>query len=546
MVEKIKFRENTIRDNTIRESTKWEKTGEIFVDWLSKSYLREYFYKHINYKNFSLWWITNLYAKDNVLENKWYYQLKNTLFDKKKYKVNLFIFYLFFFLKLIKSLLINVLINLYLRLFFYTRYKKTNRKNCFSSIDYNFVYQKKNTLDRLYSITPIKKNKLNNYYLVRITKYKDFLLNPRLYKLKFKNLKIPFFISNEFISVYEILSIYLKCFFLFIKIFIFLSKRKNFFFLNNNDCYSVLYPLLIDSFSGNVQNSLIYAKSLQNFFNINKSKYFINYFEFNPYYRSVYYFLKKSRFSPKIITIQHAYASKNLLFYNNNKNEFSNNNKNLTNDYSPSPDIYMLQGQHFNKVLKKYFPKKKIIVGPLRYDLIKFPKKIIFKKNVAYKKKTILICPAIGDEHIIIDFLNKCDLNNANLILSPHPAAKAEIIKKFRTHLRADISFKIIHNTPTFKLFCIADLVLCGFSVVSIESILFGTPSFRILNYKHPHFFDLKDGIKIINDPNKFNKIINQKKILNSYRKSINKIRRNLFFKLDNKAYMRFWNFLDK
>ena len=86
MVEKIKFRENT----------KWEKTGEIFVDWLSKSYLREYFYKHINYKNFSLWWITNLYAKDNVLENKWYYQLKNTLFDKKKYKVNLFIFYFFF------------------------------------------------------------------------------------------------------------------------------------------------------------------------------------------------------------------------------------------------------------------------------------------------------------------------------------------------------------------------------------------------------------------------------------------------------------------
>ena len=46
MVEKIKFRENTIRDNTIRESTKWEKTGEIFVDWLSKSYLREYFYKN--------------------------------------------------------------------------------------------------------------------------------------------------------------------------------------------------------------------------------------------------------------------------------------------------------------------------------------------------------------------------------------------------------------------------------------------------------------------------------------------------------------------
>ena len=77
--------------------------------------------------------------------------------------------------------------------------------------------------------------------------------------------------------------------------------------------------MLISSFSGNIQASLIYAKALYNFFSINNTKTFINYGEFNPGFRSVYYFLRKNKFPPKIVSIQHSYANKNLLFYFNKK-----------------------------------------------------------------------------------------------------------------------------------------------------------------------------------------------------------------------------------
>ena len=60
----------------------------------------------------------------------------------------------------------------------------------------------------------------------------------------------------------------------------------------------------------------------------------------------------------------------------------------------------------------------------------KTKKKLKTKKNL--KKKTILICPSIGDHTLIEKFFEKskqCQNLNNTYIISPHPVYKKKVIK---------------------------------------------------------------------------------------------------------------------
>ena len=47
-----------------------------------------------------------------------------------------------------------------------------------------------------------------NFYLIKIEKYKDFLLNKKNYQKKFSALKKDYFILDHHITLFEILRIY--------------------------------------------------------------------------------------------------------------------------------------------------------------------------------------------------------------------------------------------------------------------------------------------------------------------------------------------------
>ena len=123
-------------------------------------------------------------------------------------------------------------------------------------------------------------------------------------------------------------------------------KKKNYFIINRKDCRPALEPLLINSFFGSIQFYLLNGISLKNFNTIYKFKNFINYLEFFPSSRSVYYFLK-SESSSKIISINHANYSDNMLAYAIRKKEFSEKKDYL--NYSPSPDIFLLKEKNISK-----------------------------------------------------------------------------------------------------------------------------------------------------------------------------------------------------
>ena len=111
--------------------------------------------------------------------------------------------------------------------------------------------------------------------------------------------------------------------------------------------------------------------------------------------------------------------------------------------------------------------------------------------------------------------------------------------------LEKNVNFEVFENLSSFELIFYSDLVVCSHSSLAIESLICGVPSVRVINPDHPYFFDLNDGVNNAYSPQKLNTLINSETKIVVKRKRKNFIS-NIFYKLDNKAYLRFWNFIKK
>ena len=514
----------------------WEKTAKLFTAWLTNNNLKKYFLKNVFINEFPIWWVTNLANKDNVVDNLWFYNLKKVLIDKKFIKLNKLNLYFIIFLKLLKNFIVYISYFFLIKIFIEKKTNLKKYKNCFHSFEHSFQDNNDHIyIDRQYGITPLKKNLRDNFYLISLTYKKKFFLNFFNKIKRLNNQKLDYFISDRYLKMNDIISVYLKSIFYLVKIILF-SKRES-FYINNKDCFNVLYPLLLNSFAGNVQFFILQSLAIKNFFNYTESKNFINYGEFSPGYKSIYFFLRRLNFPIKIITIQHSYANKNLLFFRNSRIEFNANPKRF--DSSPMPDKYLVMGNHFRNILKEYFPGEIKIIGSLKYDIdyFKFSKKIKKKQNKKARKFKILICPTIGDEESLISTINQCEPKNFSFILSPHPNNFEQTINKFKLNFKHQFSFD--KDKSSIEQLENVDLTICGFSSLVLESIILGIPAFRVISEDHPYFFDLNDGIDFANGKTDFKLKLN--KFLSNKQKKNSKISKNIFYNLDKKSYKRFW-----
>ena len=481
----------------------WENLNKDFVDWVSKSKIKNYFTKNFLYKDFSIWWILNLYEKDNVINNQWYLKLRSLLHYNINIKFNYFIFISTFIIKFIKNFLSSVFFCLFIKIQFKKKIIKTT-KNCFFGAEIN-LKNSNYSYDLLYGLTPIKKNIKDNFYLIKIFQKYSFVKNILNYRKILNKLNLEYIILDRYISINEIIKIYAFSLKVFFKTFIFLKKNKNFFYIKNKNCFNVLFPHILNSFSGSVQESLISSTSLYNFTQKNKKiKNFINYLEFNPGGAfSMYFFLKKSSPKTRIITIQHSYASNNLLFYNHKDSDFTHKANEEGKKYAPSPDVYLIFSQGLKKLLNKFYKKKVSFIGALREDNSSqnYTKKINIKKN---GKKIILVCPSIGDSETIANYLQLIDNNKYMVIISPHPAVRNKTINEFKDLTKNKLNFFSFNNYSSKDLLKISDLVICGFSSVAIYAAIKSIPVIRVKYFKFPHFFDTNDKIKNISTNNEF------------------------------------------
>jgi hypothetical protein len=536
--------------NYKKNITSWNKTLKFYVNWVANTDLRSFFAKELKIHDLSLWWVTNICSKQNMLNNSWYHELNKILNDKKKINYNKIIFYLIFFSKFLKNFINHFFWFLIVKFISFTRFKVINQQNCFHSLNYNILKKDNFLFDRCYGNLPFTNSVAQNFHLISIEKKTDFFYN--LFKVKKFKKKIPYIIVDEYLSVFEIFKVYFLCLFYFFKLKKFIFKNKKVFLINKHDCSGALEPFLLMSFAGEIQTQIFRGIAINNFLKNKKTKLFINYAEFNPGYRSIYFFIRNINKPPKIITIQHGHSNKNLMFFNHKKKEFTKNKINEGGFYSPSPDFYLIQGDQFKKILSLYFPNKTKIIGCLKYDSFNFKKKnnnIKLKKiKSKQSKKIILLCPSIGDELRILDYLKQSVNFNFRYILSPHPVLsqrRSQVVETYKSELKSKCNLEVYDDVSTFDLLSISNLVICGFSSVAYEALFFGAQSIRVVNSKHPQFFDLSDNLPVAYSPDKLKNLLSSKSLLNIRKSSINKLLKNYFYKFDNKAHKRFWNFVN-
>ena len=525
--------------NAKKNFKKWDNTLNAYVNWVANTKLRKYFSEEIKIDNFSLWWVTNICTKDNMLKNQWYYDLKVRLTENKNIKYNKVNFYLIFCTKLLKNFITHFFWFFAIKFLSLSRYKKINRRNCFHSINYNFLKNDGFYIDRCYGYAPFVRNVNDNFFLVNIAKKRHFIYN--FFKKRKLKKNIPYIVADEYLSVFDVLYIYYTTIIYFLKLKIFLNKNRKIFIVNNVDCRNVLEPFLLMSFDGEIQNSIFNALSVNKSLKNKRIKLFTTYAQFNPGARSLYFFVRNLANPPKIISIQHGHSNKNLMYLSHKRNEFTKNKSKEGLYYSPSPDFYLTQGSQFDKFLNSYFPNKTKTIGCLKYDIYKFVKKNNTKLNKIKfldkkgGKKIILVCPSIGDELNILNYLKQSANFNFRFILSPHPTFKKNIIKKYSQELKDKCHLEIYDNVSTFDLLSISDLLICGFSIVAYEALFFNVQSIRIVDFAHPPYFDLKDNLPIAESAQKLKKILNTKSFLKTKTAAVKKLKKNYFYKLDNK-----------
>ena len=522
------------------------KTSDSYVKWVANSELRNFFSKNIKIDNFSLWWATNICRKDNVVFNRWFYELKDILIDDKKKKFNQINFYTILLLKFTKNFLVQILWYALIKIISFTRYNKIIKKNCFHSYNYNFTKNNQFYSDRFYGECYTKYSK-NNFFLITVARKKQFLLE--IFKKKQTKKNLPIIIADEFVNLRDVFYINFKTFFLLLKLFIYIKRNKNIFFIEGKNCRNIIEPLLISSFAGSIQNQIFIGLGLNKFLRTNKVKTFITYSEFNPSARSVYFFIRNLEKPPQIVAFQHGNSNANLLYCRHSKNEFTSKLVDDGGYFSPAPDYYLTQGPQYSGILKKYFPRKTKIIGALKFDTYKFDKKInnkILEKLKLSQKKIVLICPSVGDEDYILEYLKK-SLDRKNLyILSPHPSNRKIVIEKYLHELKKICEVQVFPEISTNNFLKISDIVLCGYSTVAYEALFFGVQPIRIINPKLPQFHDVNDKVQTANHPKKLKIILNAHKLRNKSYLLAKYIENYFFYKLDNKAHIRFWKFINK
>lgn len=516
-------------------SPSWNKTKKSFLDWLIKSDLKKFFAKNLYYEGLSLWWLTNIYEKDALNNHIWFNDLNKILNNNikiKPYNNIIFIEILRLSLKLAKILILLSFVKIFYK---NNNIKKRNFSNCVQVQFSNLVKYKKNYIDIQFGLFSLKNNNIN--YLIQFNL--DFSLVFNYFKniKKLRLIPVNYYILNKYISYSEIIKIYIFTF----KKFLILNKalrKKNFFIIKKKDCSAVLKPLLIKSFFGQIQFSLLNGTCLRNFNRINRFKNYINYLEFFPSSRAVYYFLK-DKSNTNILSINHANYSDNMLAYAIRKSEFSDKKDYL--NYSPSPDIFFSQGEKYFKRLKKIFPKKKVYkIGSLKLGIQDINKKNKFKrlikKEINTKLKIITICSSTHDYLGIVEILNNCDLKSFFIILRPHPYYKKATLNHFEKNFK--FKYHLLENFSSRDIIKNSNFIISGDSSLCYESVILGKKNtLRLYNQKFHPLFDYEDGIEIIKNSVLLNKyLINKIKVRNAKPKQLIE---KFFYKYDKLAHLR-------
>ena len=436
---KIELKESFLEKEFLSES--WNSVWEDYNSWLSKFRFnltpsKKTIIKDLEWQGMSGWWVSNLIQKDTEINNKWLkriyilYLLKTT---KKKIRVvtddklliksikknfrlvdvELLSNEIISFKKLLKSYfpitflylkVIKIFIYDLLKIIFLKLIQNNNTINNDFSGTYFFrtLYPANLTIidnklfDRHYSKTIFEQNNIRKIaFLVYLKNYNKYSFNSLL-KLILELIQLRKHKSEEiiypeaFLSFYDLLRINFSSIRQLKKLLRYADNEsfKNYFTINNINCFEILFNEFIDTYGGLYQYSMSHGMSLGKLLKKIKSpKAIVTYGEFFVQSRAFYYFGKKYSKNTIYICIQHSYNCKNYCAPYNTSDEFSVSNWLEDNHFSPMPDYFCAQGLQYINILQEFYPKNKIrLIGNLKFDTY-FDKIRKFNSNLTLNKK---------------------------------------------------------------------------------------------------------------------------------------------------------------
>ena len=566
----------------------WEDTRNQYLKVLNKLKTKKINNKFIpdffNWEDTSSWWFSLVELKDTELDNCWfkklflinffiYYKKKNIIVisddaqinkilnsqfknimlkEEISFKINNFILNFTGLLKTIYTDLRNLFIFKLLNVHIKNKKKAICELWIVSLFPANWVlFDKNDGNDRFFINFFDKASKIKKNYLLLFEKYQKNKTNIFQDIILIRNkIKKNFVFLNYYISTVDIINIYIST---LKEYFNFLSLKKNSSFLKNInikgiDVSEIFLNELEKSFFGFIQNAKYHGLAMKNFL-LDKSdkQNFITYGELIANIRPLYFFVKQHSIKNKIITFQHATHYKNKMIINHNKADFSTS-KRFPSIYNLIPDLYMVHGEQFKKILSKYYPGKIAITGSLKYHNIinkirsknKIRNEIRKKLKINKNDKIILLAPSTHDiDNIFKILINFKYSQNFTMILSPHPSVDLNRLKKYQNTNYSNLDIKYVNNFETIDLVCASDLIVSSASSIAVEALLFNKKSVRFMDLGNVPKFDYEKNIPTFFSSADFNHWI-----VKSFKKKNFKNNKNIiskyFNKIDNQINIRF------
>lgn len=579
----IRFGKNINKADYSKIYSFWEKIILEYNYWLSnfkKIHIskNENLIHFLKWNDFSLWWINNLCRKDTELNNQWIkrifvvylvdyliknkasnnqigiitddYLLKNSLnrnFSNAEFSLR-FKFNKKFFFKYYLSPIINFIqsfnffINTIIKVIILKFFKKNetksykNKKNLWFITYYplNWIENINDSMDRhLHHIPTSKKLRQNFENIAYLAYVNSFFKNIKQIFHNQKKTNNIYYVESH-IKIKDIFSIFFRC---YVIIFRFLFKKKkqykkSFKFLGL-DFVDILDSEFRKSFWIDTQYYMMHGVAQSNFFNeISGKNKVITYDELWLQSRVGYYFSKKKN-NPEYVALQHSLNCKTYGACFNHYNDF---NECLSTDISfcPSPHLFLVQGEHYKKLLSEFYPINKIkIVGNLKckqYQNALINKnnsyEILSKKYNLVNKDIILLTLSSKDSEYLINMIVKIRLHEDQIIIiTPHKNSNFKFIDSILKN-KQNIFFE--ESIKTWDIIPHSDIVICGYSNLVYETSFFklnsamyiplGTPPTIPIDDKVKRFFFKEDLFNyIFNREYKSKKPINYEALYNHY-----------------------------
>lgn len=366
------------------------------------------------------------------------------------------------------------------------------------------------------------------------------------------------------LKFFDILSVYINTFLEWRK---FKKWHKNPLFINlfqlkGMDVSEILISEWGLGYWGNMQYCKLHGVATMRFLeNLTYKPRIVNYGEFNIETRAAYHLKNLTDFGASYYALQHTQLSRNTGEAYNRLSEFSQDEYLDAMHYCPAPDYFLTHGEQYTRILSSFYPENRThIMGSLKtkqylndiafFDNQQNQEELLKELGVSKDKRTVLVALSSEDTEDICLMLRKwIPKEDINVIFTPHPSSNISEVKKIIDEHLGHLIIRLESKISTLKILKCVDLVICGFSNIAYESLIYGVPSVVLTPLGSFFPREIDPRINEFYDGKSFNSWFNNYSWIrkeNHHNIELREMASKYYGPIDGLASERMWNYIIK